>query len=203
MVRARESELAEARHTIERARAEITTRDKEAAASVERNRVAWNSERETLLAQAEENAKERVKHALERWQNETAALLAKAQQEWIDAEETRMAVAEMQWRENIGIAKSRAPIAKMTKTRRWVQISGRAKRFAVIAICLAAAVIYYPRVQPVVVDRMWPKIVAFKGDIEPSLRETSAEIKAWIADVVKRSKAAKAGKKPREQKRKQ
>jgi hypothetical protein len=82
----------------------------------------------------------------------------------------------------------------MTKRSRRVQISGRAKRFAVIAVCLVAAAIFYPRVQPVVIDRMWPKIVAFKGDIEPSLRETSAEIKAWIADVVKRSKATKAGK---------
>jgi hypothetical protein len=86
------------RHTIERARAEITTRDKEASTSVERNRAAWNAERETLLAHAEDDAKERVNQALERWQNETAAVLAKAQQEWLDAEETRLAVAEIQWR---------------------------------------------------------------------------------------------------------
>ena len=60
---------------------------------------------------------------------------------------------------------------------------------------LAAALYFYPRVEPVVVDRMWPKVIEYKGGIEPSVRERTSEIKAWLGDVVKRSKEATKKKK--------
>ena len=69
------------------------------------------------------------------------------------------------------------------------RVAGRIKRFGAIAACLAAAVLFYPRIEPVVVERWWPKIVAYKGKIEPSLRNAATDIKAWLSDMEKRGEA--------------
>ena len=189
LVRARETELGESRHSLERARSEISSYAQDAESTVERNRTAWSAEREILLAQAEESAQQRVKQALERWQYEAEAALTKAQQEWAAGEATRFAVAESEWRENIGIAKSRAPITKLTKKRGRIHVSGRFKLFVVVAAALVAMVTLYPRVEPVI-DRMWPKIIEYKGEIEPTVRDTTKEVKSWLSDAVKKSKEA-------------
>jgi chromosome segregation ATPase len=194
LVRARESELAETRHALDRARAEIAGYAREAEARVEKNRAAWNAERDTLLSQAEDNAQQRVKQALERWKHETEEAMRKAQKEWADAEETRLAVAEAQWRENIGVAKSRAPISKITKRQSWLRVFGRLKRLGIIAACLVAAAIFIPSAKPLVVDTLWPKVVSFTGDLEPVIRKTTADVKKWLDSFMKSArKPARSG----------
>ena len=194
MTRTREAELAETRLAIDRAAAELSARATENEANFERNRAAWHAEREHLLAQSEESTQARVQQALDHWRHETEAALANAKQEWLNGEEARLEDAEAKWRENIGIAKSRTPITKMEKRGRRVRTAGRFKRFEAIAGCLVAAVIIYPRIEPVLVEHWWPKIVAYKGEIQPSLRDAAAEIKAWLFEMEKRGEAIRKNK---------
>ena len=213
-IRARESELAEARQDFDRAAAELSQRKTETDATLEQNWAAWSAERQDLLAQAEENTQQRVKQAIEQnrnawqtereqiiaraeasaqdrlrlaieeWEHESHATLSRAKQEWADGEATRLAVAQAKWRENIGLVKSRGAIVEVTKRRRGARVSRRFIRLGAVAACLAAAVMLYPRAKPVVVENWWPKIVAYKADIEPSLRKAATEILSRLTELV-------------------
>lgn len=200
-IRAREAELTEARQEQERSTAEIqsaTTQSfreaelefrlnellAETEASLKESRAAWDREREEILANAEEIAQQRVDQAFEQWQQETQAALSRAQQDWMDSEATRLAVAEAHWRKNIGIVKSRGPITELTNKRRQRRINGRVLRMGAIAACLAAAIMLYPYVAPFVAKDLWPEIAAQKDRIEPSIRKAGSDIQSWITGVM-------------------
>jgi hypothetical protein len=200
-IRAREAELTEARQELERSTAEYqssTTQSfreaelefrlnellAETEASLKESRAAWDREREEILANAEEIAQQRVDQAFEQWQQETQAALSRAQQDWMDSEATRLAVAEAHWRKNIGIVKSRGPITELTNKRRQRRINGRVLRMGAIAACLAGAIMLYPYVAPFVAKDLWPEIAAQKDRIEPSIRKAGGDIQSWLTGVM-------------------
>jgi len=195
VVRAREAEIADLRQTLDRAMAEMPGRAIEAEANIERGRAAWHAEREDLLTRSEENAQLRVKQALERWQQETKELLNKAKQEWAEGEASRLVLAEAKWRENLGIAKSRAPIAQLTKKRSRIRLVGRFKQVAVVAAILTGAYMLYPRVEPLLASSVWPTITSYKNKIEPTINKMTRDLKAWMLRMEKRGEAIRKKKK--------
>jgi hypothetical protein len=195
LIRLRDTEMADMRHALNRAE-NGSGGAAEAEATIERNRAAWQAEREQLIAKSEEETQERIKQALEKYQNEAQTALTNAKQEWMEAEETRLAVAEAQWRENVGIAKKRAPLTPMAKRGRRLRSTGRLKRYGAIAACLAMAYLVYPKIEPTVKEEWWPKmVVTYKTDIEPFVSKATKDAKAWVDEMVKRGETIRNQKK--------
>lgn len=156
----------------------------EANATLAENQAVWDREREELQDRLEKNAQQRVDDAFAQWQQETQAVLAKAKQDWTDNEATRLAVAEAQWRERIGLQRSRGAVGPINQRRRRLRITGRTLRYGVIAACLVGAVMFYPQFAPLV-DRKWvPDFAAYKGEIEPTIRKTGHNIGSWLSGVM-------------------
>lgn len=155
----------------------------ETDAALAEQRSAWDREREELLAQSEEKAVHRVNEAFEQWQQETQDALARARQEWLDGEATRLAVAEAQWREKVGIQKSRGALKRVAARQRRFRFPRRLLRYGIIAAGLGAAIMLYPRIEPMVVDQWWPQINSYKSEIEPTIRKTGADIESWVSNL--------------------
>jgi hypothetical protein len=94
---ARDSELSETRQRVEHVPADVAQPTIEAR--LVDARLAWEAEVEQRLANAEQQAKERIQHAREHGRQEAGGALAKAEQAWKAGEARRLAAAEAQWRE--------------------------------------------------------------------------------------------------------
>jgi hypothetical protein len=115
----RETELANMRQQVERARresarqaadAELTTaraawnaefekRLAQATAKLEQSRAAWQAETEDRLARIVAQAETHFKDAEVLWRGQSQHALAQAAEAWRSEEATRLAAAEAEWRE--------------------------------------------------------------------------------------------------------
>jgi hypothetical protein len=92
----RESELTEARRTIENSGTGLFLTIETALAKAE---TGWKVELEGRLAKAEESAQKRLTEARKRWQRKTEDAISSAEKAWKVDEATRMAAAEAVWQE--------------------------------------------------------------------------------------------------------
>jgi len=162
----RDVEVARARAEIEelRARAEI-----EIAPPVEAGHVAPNHEMDERLAEAAAEAEQRLEQARQGWRAQTEATLVKAWAIWKSQEAGRLDAARTEWQEHARFVKTSTAVSKVAKGQRKAHAARRFMRAGVAAACLVAAIMVYPRVEPLLVDQLWPKIVELKDDLNPLL----------------------------------
>ncbi|HXP76031.1 MAG TPA: SH3 domain-containing protein [Stellaceae bacterium] len=116
------------------------------------------ADREAEVAQARSSAKQ----ARERWTLEAQATLEKAEEAWKAEEAQRLLAARAEWQKTVPVANTKSAFSKVIDRQRQADIARRLIRGGVLAACLAAAAVaaavFYPRVEPMIVDRWWPKI---------------------------------------------
>jgi len=147
-----------------RARAEI-----EIAPPVEAGHVAPNHEMDERLAEAAAEAEQRLEQARQGWRAQTEATLVKAWAIWKSQEAGRLDAARTEWQEHARFVKTSTAVSKVAKGQRKAHAARRFMRAGVAAACLVAAIMVYPRVEPLLVDQLWPKIVELKDDLNPLL----------------------------------
>jgi hypothetical protein len=167
----RETELALVRKALVESR-------KTETASVERNK-----ELEKRLSETAKDAEWRFEEARELWQAETEAVVAKAKKVWHAGESGRLAAARAEWQEHARLAKTSTAVGGVVKSRRRALAARRFMRTGAVAACVAAAVMFYPRLEPTASGNWWPKIVALKGEIEPLLRKAKIAVKSSLTEL--------------------
>lgn len=135
--------------------------------------------RESELARAES----RLAESRERWQEQARAALSKAEKSWQAGEVERLAAAHVAWRKRDRIAKPRGAVARAVRGQRWARVRRRVLRGGAIAACLAAAMVFYPHIEPMMSERRWPTIVELKGEIAPWVNRAGDTVQSWLSDL--------------------
>ena len=123
--------------------------------------------------------------AFAQWQEQTQEALSKAHQEWVDAEATRLAIAEAHWRENIGIARSRGALNELKQHQQKTRNTGRNIRIGAFTALLVAAALAYPYLAPLISEEWWPKISAYKREVQPTVNRAGDQIQTWLSNATK------------------
>ena len=109
---------------------------------------------EAALAEARSAAEQ----ARERWTAEVQAALKKAKEAWKAEEAQRFTAARAEWQKEARAAKTTNTFAKAVSRQHRARIARRLVAGGALAAAVAAAVAYYPRVEPTVVEKWWPKV---------------------------------------------
>jgi len=144
---------------------------------------AHNKELDERLSEAAKNAEWRLDEARELWEAETEVALAKAKKVWQAGEAGRLAAARVEWQEHARLAKTSTAVSVVVKSRRRALATRRLIRAGVVAACVVAAVMFYPRIEPIASGSWWPRIVGLKGEIDPLFRKAENMIKFTLAEL--------------------
>ncbi len=119
------------------------------------------SERETELAQA----RSVIEDARVRWAAEVQAAIQKAQETWKVEEAQRLSAARVEWQRDARWGAA----TKAIRRQRQAQIARRLVLGGALAASVAAAVVFYPRIAPMVGERVGPALAALTTKIGPLL----------------------------------
>ena len=144
---------------------------------------ARNKELDERLSEAAKNAEWRLEEARELWEVETEVALSKAKKVWQAGDAGRLAAARAEWQEHARLAKTSTAVSVVVKSRRRALATRRFIRAGVVATCVVAAVMFYPRIEPMVSESWWPKFVGLKGEVDPLLRKAKNMIKSTLAGL--------------------
>ena len=166
-----ETALAEARAQAEAAR--------DPGADVERRRLCDElaAMQATLADRQAEMAQSRsaTEQARECWMAEAQATLQKAKEAWIVEEAQRLLAARAEWQKEARVANTKSSFTKVIRRQRRADVLRRFIRGGALAASLVVAVVFYPRVEPMIVESWWPKIgQLFATEIEPFLGKIRA-----------------------------
>ena len=161
----------------------LSAAEAEAAARLEESRAQWDAERAALLNEAEKNTQARIKSAKKEFLEQIKAMTSKATHRQRGEEASRVVAPKVRWKKILRKAKRGDAIRRARSRYHLSGLLRRLARVAVFGACVTAAILAYPRIEPIVIESWWPKIASYRNQIRPLLHDVSETLKSHLLDL--------------------